>query len=206
MTARKSADLRRADIVEAVLDLLASVSPERLSTSRIAAKVGVSHGALFRHFPTKDDIWRSVMEEVEHRAQRAWAKASEIGGGPRDRLRMLCLAQLGLIEQTPAIPALVMAPGRHVAEDSVRPIVLRLMAGLMDRMVALARQAKAAGNLRGDLQPDDIAALLLGILQGLVLRWSLSGRGFDLVTEGDRLVCLQLRLMAPSQPQEVSCD
>ncbi|MGC9370159.1 MAG: TetR/AcrR family transcriptional regulator [Paracoccaceae bacterium] len=199
---RKTAEARRADITEAALVLLATAAPEQLTTTRIARKVGISQAALFRHFPTKDHVWRAVVEEIEARAERAWAKAAEIGGSPAQRLRILLLTQLGLIEQTPAMPALVFSPGRHVSEDAVRPVILRVMAGLQSRIVALVEEGAAGGAAASGLQPADIALLLMGTLQGLVLRWSLSGRGFDLVSEGDRLIQIQIGLLAPCRTPE----
>lgn len=40
----------------------------------------------------------------------------------------------------------------------------------------------------------DMGSLLLGVVQDCVLRWSLTGRQYDLVAEDDRLIGLQLRL------------
>lgn len=42
-------------------------------------------------------------------------------------------------------------------------------------------------------RPDDAAFLILGLVQGLAIRWSISGRSFDLAEEGSRLLDLQLR-------------
>ena len=55
---------RRAEAVEAVIKLAASANPEEISTSAIAARMKLTQGALFRHFPTKDAIWQGVMEWV----------------------------------------------------------------------------------------------------------------------------------------------
>jgi len=48
------------------------------------------------------------------------------------------------------------------------------------------------GRLREQLDPDDAAYLILALIQGLAMRWSLSARNFDLVEEGIRLLDLQL--------------
>ena len=48
---RKSAELRKAEIVAAVLDLADRIGPDRVTTGAAAAAVGVSQAALFRHFP-----------------------------------------------------------------------------------------------------------------------------------------------------------
>ena len=59
---RQSAETRREETVEAVIDLASEHSPEGITTQAIATRIGVTHGALFRHFPDKVAIWRSVFD------------------------------------------------------------------------------------------------------------------------------------------------
>jgi hypothetical protein len=47
-----------------------------------------------------------------------------------------------------------------------------------------------AGRFDDTLDPDDAAYLILALIQGLAMRWSLSARDFDLVAEGRRLLQL----------------
>lgn len=193
-TRRKTAQDRRAEIVETTLRLLSVTPVETLSTARIAAEVGISQAAIFRHFPTKDALWAAVLEAVEARATRAWDAAVPEGGAPLARLRALLRAQLELIAAVPAIPVLIFSAGRIAAETAIRPVHLRVMQGLRRRILAELRDAAAQGEIAA-LPPEDAVDLFLGLLQGTVLRWRLSGTGFDLVAEGMRLVDVQMRLM-----------
>lgn len=192
---RKPTEIRRAEITGAVLELLNTRSPDGLSTAAIAAHVGVSHSALFRHFATKDALWAGVMDEIEARARAAWDQAEAQGGPPEARLRALLQAQAGLIARTPAIPNLIFSPGHMAAETVTRPIHTRIMGEFHARIAALIAQAMQGGALCDDVAPEDATLLLMGVLQGLVLRWTLSRRRFDLEAEATRLTELQLRLM-----------
>ena len=58
------ADERRAVIVAAVIDLAAQQNPSEITTAAIAQQMGLTQGALFRHFPDKDAIWAAVMAWV----------------------------------------------------------------------------------------------------------------------------------------------
>ncbi|MEZ5869283.1 MAG: TetR family transcriptional regulator, partial [Defluviimonas denitrificans] len=57
LTMRKPADLRKAEIVAKVIDLADRIGPDRVTTGAVAKAVGVTQAALFRHFPTKADMW-----------------------------------------------------------------------------------------------------------------------------------------------------
>ena len=61
------ADARRAVTVEAVIELAAEQNPNDITTAAIAQRMGLTQGALFRHFPNKDAILQAVMAWVAER-------------------------------------------------------------------------------------------------------------------------------------------
>ncbi|NQU72072.1 MAG: TetR family transcriptional regulator C-terminal domain-containing protein, partial [Rhodospirillales bacterium] len=76
--------------------------------------------------------------------------------------------------------------------EKMRAFFAGLMAGRQRRFSKLVAAEIAAGGFRKSLDPDDAAYLILALIQGLAMRWSLNARGFDLVAEGQRLLDLQL--------------
>ena len=68
---------------------------------------------------------------------------------------------------------------------------LEVTSQAMGRLIGFMQE----GPQRPDIQSQDIADLLLGLVQGLVLRWQLSGHRFDLEREGARLIACQLGLL-----------
>lgn len=61
------AEERRAVTVEAVVALAAEQNPNAITTAAIAKRMGLTQGALFRHFPNKDAILQAVIEWVAER-------------------------------------------------------------------------------------------------------------------------------------------
>src|SRR3546814_8881074 len=66
------------------------------------------------------------------------------------------------------------------------------MTNFHHRIERLIDAGQRDGAFRGAIDAKDAAFLVIGLVQGLVLRWSLIGRSFDLPTEGDRLLSVQL--------------
>ncbi len=56
-------------------------------------------------------------------------------------------------------------------------------------------EGSRTGDFRDDVDAADAAWLVLSMVQGLAVRWSLSARAFSLADEGRRLLELQLRGM-----------
>ena len=193
---RKSAELRKAEIVATVLDLADRIGPDRVTTGAVASQIGVTQAALFRHFPTKAALWQAVAEHVAEGLATAWDEALRLGDTPTIRLRALISAQFAQIEATPALPMLLFSRELNVTNAGLRAIFhgkLSAFRGLLAREVAGGQDV---GLLRGNIAANDAAALLTSLVQGVAIRWALGTRDFDLHAEGLRLFDVQYRLLA----------
>jgi len=192
MRIRKPAEERKSEIVEAALRLADKVGPDRLTTGQIAEAVGLTQAALFRHFPKKQDLWEAVAARIGERFQQRWIAIERGPADPIDRLRTIVAAQLKLIQSTPAIPAILFSRELHVENRALRVIFAKFMANFHSRIERLIAAAQDEGRLRGEVAAADAAYLIIGLVQGLAVRWSISGRDFDLAEEGQRLLEFQL--------------
>ncbi|MEW6271208.1 MAG: TetR family transcriptional regulator [Thermodesulfobacteriota bacterium] len=192
MRSRKSAEERKSEIVEATLRLADKVGPDRLATGHIAESVGLTQAALFRHFRKKQDLWKAVATRIGEKFRQRWLALERGPADPVDRLHAMVAAQLTLIQSTPAIPAILFSRELHVENRALRVMFAELMGNFHGRIEQLISAAQRDGKLRRDVDPRDAAFLVIGLVQGLVLRWSLIGRSFDLPEEGDRLLAVQL--------------
>jgi AcrR family transcriptional regulator len=197
MRIRKSAEERKSEIVEAALRLADKVGPDRLTTSQIAEAVGLTQAALFRHFPKKQNLWEAVAARIGEKFQQRWIAIERGPADPVDRLRTIVAAQLKLIQSTPAIPAILFSRELHVENRALRGIFATFMTNFHSRIERLIAAAQSEGRLCGEIAAADAAYLIIGLVQGLAVRWSISGRNFDLAEEGQRLLELQLSGLAP---------
>ena len=196
MRVRKSAEAREAEIVEATLRLADKLGPDRLTTETIAEAVGLTQPGIFRHFPRKQDLWEAVAARVGSMMEARWKKAQCSDAPSTDRIRALICAQLRLIQSTPAILSILFSRELHTKNEGLRSAFFGLMSRFHKIIAAHVAQACATSELRDDLDTDDVAFLIIGLVQGLAMRWSISGRNFDLAEEGSRLLELQLKSLA----------
>lgn len=192
---RKSAELRKAEIVAAVLDLADRIGPDRVTTGAAAAAVGVSQAALFRHFPTKAEMWLAVADHVAGELAIAWQRAMTGTDGPIDRVTALVGAQLGQIVSTPALPMLLFSRELNVGNEDLRAAFRGLLMKFQGLIVTELARGQDAGLLRREVAPEDAAVLLTSLVQGMAIRWSLGARNFSLIGEGKRVLEIQLRLL-----------
>ncbi len=189
---RKSAAERKEEIVDATLRLAGDIGPDRITTEALAKEIGISQPGIFRHFPTKSDIWEAVSQHISTILQ---AKASVVGNKnarPVEQLHDFVLGHLAFIVATPAIPAILFSRELHSENEKLRAFFASLLKKRHQKFARLIQAEIDSGFFKKSLNADDAAYLILVLIQGLAMRWSLNNRAFDLVEEGRRLLDLQL--------------
>ena len=151
MRIRKSAESRKAEIIDAALHLADKLGPDRLTTEAIANAVGLTQAGVFRHFPKKQEIWEAVAARIGSTMEARWAKARSNDASPTDRIRILVAEQLRLIQSTPAIPAILFSRELHAKNKGLRKAFFGLMGRFHCFVADLAAEAAEAGELRDDL-------------------------------------------------------
>ncbi len=189
---RKSAEERKREIVEATLRLAGEIGPDRMTTEALAKEVGISQPGIFRHFPTKEHIWDAVGQNIGKLLQAKAALTRKKGTRPINELHDLVMSHLSFFQTTPAIPAILFSRELHAENEKLRSFFAGIISTRHKLFSKLIAAEIKAGRFKKTLNPDDAAYLILALIQGLALRWSLNARSFDLVEEGRRLLDLQL--------------
>ena len=170
-----SAEERRAATVQAVVDLAAEQNPAEITTTAIAQHMGLTQGALFRHFPSKDAILQAVMTWVAERLLLRLDKAAGQAASPTAALQAVFMAHIGFVSERPGVPRLIFGelqrPGQTVAKQMVQTLIQQYG----ERLRRLLEAGKAQGELDAALDVPAAAVLFIGTVQGLVMQSLLAG-------------------------------
>jgi len=191
---RKSSPDRKAEILATTLDLAFEVGPDHVTTGRIAARLGLSQPAIYKHFPKKEDIWHAAARTLCARIRNNTRAGMDPAVPPLDNVRHLVLGHLRLVTDTPALPELMVTRDPTGALTDARRDIQAAVTGFRAALVDALTQARSAGHLRADLLAEDAAILVFGIIQSLVLRLIVTRNPAPLLDDGARLLALQLAL------------
>jgi AcrR family transcriptional regulator len=75
-----------AAVREAAVNLIARYGYEAMSMRQLAADVGVQAAALYRYFPTKEDLLFTLMREHMEGLREAWERARPFDADPAEQL------------------------------------------------------------------------------------------------------------------------
>ena len=127
------AEERRAVIVETVLTLASEGNPSEITTAAIAERMGLTQGALFRHFPNKDAIWEAVMAWAARNLASRLEAAAMDAPTSLDALEAVFFAHIGFIAEYPGVPGIFFSELQRpwLRLQSVDPIYGAAVGGLL---------------------------------------------------------------------------
>src|SRR3954452_18027687 len=182
-------DLRRV-LIDAALQLVGEGGAEAVSVREAARRAGVSPGAPFRHFPSRDALMQAVAEEAQRRfrAEIEAALAETSPGDPLGRFRCLGLAYLRWAIRNPTHFEVISS--RKLFDHDNSASVSRNNVELIELTERTLAEASAAGQLRSDdLKTIQTAgrALVYGFarmnIDGHFPRWGLDGADAERTAE-----------------------
>lgn len=172
---RFSTDERKTEIVTAVLSLAAQRSPALITTADIAGLMGLTQGAIFKHFATKDAIWLAVMVWVEASLHAALERAEQEAPDAWEGLRAVFMAHVGFVMHYPGVPRLIFSELQRADDTPVKAQVRSLLMRYRALLLRLLTAAEQAGRLGVGVDKAAAASLFIGTVQGLVMQAMLAG-------------------------------
>jgi AcrR family transcriptional regulator len=173
-------DLRRV-LIDAALQLVDEGGADAVSVREAARRAGVSPGAPFRHFPSRNALIHAVAEEAQRRfrAEIEQALAGAPADDPLGRFRRIGLAYLRWAMRNPTHFEIISS--RRLFDHDDADAVSRDNAALIDLTERTLAEAFARGQLRSsDLKRVQIAgrALVYGFarmnIDGHFPRWGVA--------------------------------
>jgi AcrR family transcriptional regulator len=153
---RADAIRNRERVLEAAKAVFSQGGPEA-SLEAVAKRAGVGIGTLYRHFPTREALYEAVYwREVEQLVDLAKHLETEID--PVEALRRWLRAGLESMATKKGMAA-ALAMAAHGSSE--------LVAYSLDRLTRavgqLLQRAAAAGEIRNDIDPEDLLRALVGM-------------------------------------------
>jgi len=164
-------EARRLSIVEAACRVFSTRGVQSATMAEVAAEAGISPGAIYRYFPSKDELARFCMTERGALIKERWKQGEPDPGDPRKEMgelaRMTFAAITGPEERMETVLFLEQLLGAVREEDvaTLRDIASEhrgIAAGLRARIEA----GKAAGQFAGYIDSERLAQALLSLYWG----------------------------------------
>jgi len=158
-------DAVRRRIMEAALVCLRRNGYQDITTRELLAEAGLSTGTFYNYFPTKEQLYEALAEEmlsedISHLLE-ASAEGQPVGAGLFKFLRDFVMVE------PEGAAAVASFRGRATASPEAADAVARLNRYVVSEFVPLVEKAQADGFVHPDLDPEALVELMDIIWDGL---------------------------------------
>ncbi|MFT6345732.1 MAG: TetR/AcrR family transcriptional regulator [Paraglaciecola sp.] len=159
---------RRAQILQALASMLQTNPGQRITTAKLAAHVGVSEAALYRHFPSKARMFEGLIEFIE---ETLFSRINKIINEEKDtatRCQLILHLILGFAEKNPGITRILNGDALMGEQDRLRQRIAQLFERLETQLKQVLRERKLR---EGKTLPADesiIANMLICFADGRI--------------------------------------
>lgn len=172
---------RQDEIIRASLALIADRGMAGLTYRNLSERFGITVPAFYRHFASKADIVRGVIEYLQEVSDEVFRDAEVRGADPLDTLRRVLVGYAQRFAADGGLAAVLFPDEVGGNDHELQERILRHMDENQDRLVRLIGDGVAAGLMRSDLPARRVAFFAMASLRLEVTQWRLGGRASDLV-------------------------
>lgn len=195
--ARLPTETRQAEIIAGALRLAQTRSPGAITTAELAGAVGLSQGALFKHFASKDAVWLAALDWVAEHLLATLTSAAQQANGPVEALQRVFEAHVAFCITNPGVPRVIFHELQQPVDTPIKQKVRGLMHDYRQLLMTLMHAAVQRAEANPALNVPAAATMFVGLVQGLVMQSMLSGQVAHMAVDGPPVFQLFLRAIAP---------
>jgi TetR/AcrR family transcriptional regulator len=162
---------RKEQILLALAQMLEEKPGGLITTAALAAKVGVSEAALYRHFPSKAKMFEGLINFIEDtlfsRINRITRETQPAG----EQCEKILLLVLTFAEKNPGISRILNGDALSGETERLRQRVNQIFEKLDTQLKQLFRESEVRSGTRTNITVTATAALLTGIVEGKIAQF-----------------------------------
>ena len=173
--ARSPEDLaaKKDMILDAAMGVLITKGYAKTTMSDIASAASVGRGTVYWHFPSKDDLFLSLMQRETDKIEGEMEVALQMPGRAVERIETLIRVSFSMYEEAPQLLHAFMS-FLSGASDDMSHQLMGILAGVYGKynglIEELLEQGKREGDIREDLDSPIVAAAAVVLIDAMYLQ------------------------------------
>ena len=167
---------RKEDILQALATMLESnEGTQRITTAKLAATVGVSEAALYRHFPSKTKMFESLIVYIEDILLSRINVIMQDEPNTFARLQLILALILGFSEKNPGLTRIMTGHALMFEQEQLQDRISQLFERIETQIKQVIRERKIREGIAFNTDERILASQLLAFCEGMMARYSRSG-------------------------------
>lgn len=186
---------RQQQILEESINLIDRKGIQGFTIKNLSKEVGISEPAIYRHFESKFDILKSILDSFKMRVFENQKIFKENNKGPVDKLKLFSEMIFKIFEENPALITVIFSEEIFLNETKLSDQVTKIQKMNEDVIVSLLNELHQNKKLPSDFDIDSFILVYFGSIRLLARKWRNLNYSFDLQQRGRKLMTFLLKIL-----------
>jgi AcrR family transcriptional regulator len=193
---RQKTEIRQEQIKQAVLDIIYTDGLKNLSTRNLAKRIGMSEGSIFRHFPTKQDIILSIMQDVQDEFIGSLRTIANSKTEPEKRLNDYLCETVKYLTDNKGITMLLFSEASHNNDETLKMNLQQIFNNQKMLVSKIILDGIASGKWDESISVESVAMIYMGIPVSLNIDLVLQKGEFHIDNFCTKMMQLMLKMLS----------
>ncbi len=178
---------KQIKIIDAAIEVIAEKGIQGFTIKNLAEKLGVTEGAIYRHFNSKLDILIDILVTFQVECSDALLEASGSTLSSLDLIETVFMHHFRYFHQKPAVASVLFA--ESIFRNNLH--LIKEVKKLLEMHESSLSEIIAKGQANGEIKPlpvNQLVKVIIGSVRYTVVKWRLADYGFDIREEGKILL------------------
>jgi AcrR family transcriptional regulator len=160
---RETTDIRQEQIKKAVLSIIADEGLHNMTTRNLAKRIGLSEGAIFRHFSTKRDIIMGIMDDVATDLIGSLRNIALKSDKAEEKLFEYLCRNIKYLKENRGITILLFSEAAHLGDKELKEKLNQILSEQKQFIIKIVKDGIAEGVWDKNVNAEDLAIIYMGI-------------------------------------------
>ncbi|MFA6596363.1 MAG: TetR/AcrR family transcriptional regulator [Ignavibacteriaceae bacterium] len=160
---RETTDIRQEQIKKTVLEIIAEEGLHNLSTRNLAKRIGFTEGAIFRHFSSKRDIIKGIMDDVANDLIGSLRSIVLSPVKTEEKLFKYLCTNVKYLKENRGITILLFSEATHLGDKVLKDKLSQILSEQKQFIIKMVKDGISEGVWDKNINPEDVAVLYMGI-------------------------------------------
>ena len=178
---------RQLEIMQTAGKILANHGVSGLTTKKLAAEIGFSESALYRHFSSKEEIIINMLDFLAEDMKKRLSSIIDRSDAESSFINLFN-EQFRFFNANPYNVAAVFSEGLLEKSEAINKSILNIMSVKRRLLKKLIEDGKKQDVFTQNLPTEQMVNIIIGTFRLLMFKWRVSNFSLNIIEEGTEMI------------------
>lgn len=180
--------IRQFEIIEAAGKILTSSGVSGLTIKNLAKEMKFSESAIYRHFPSKEEIIVALLEYLANNMDKRYSEAITNEFTIEEKFTTLFQNQIEFFNKNPHFVVAVFSDGLLEESQRINGTISNIMAVKMKHLLPILKEGQKNKIFTNAVKAEDLIQIVMGTFRFKMYKWRVANFQYDIIKDGDIMI------------------